>query len=294
VRAPGAALALPLLLGLAPARADASDLVRVLALPGGAHARYALARSGVAGLAAPQHHVAGYDQRSRLRPDGSTEVAVVVTPGPLRSAAPWPREARADDLRWLARELSGEAGAAAAALAGEIALGSRTQLEVSERILTWVSLNVEHADDPAHDDGPASVASSRRGSCVGKSRLAVELLRVAGLPARTVHGLRVPRGALAGTRLGSAEFVLHRFVETWIDDLGWVPSDPGTSVHLVDPRLVVLAVEAGAYDPEQQRELRVTVLRPPGPLDVLVPVDAGATGRAVLLVRPGLHAEARP
>ena len=170
----------------------------------------------------------------------------------------------------------------------ELAEGARTELEAADRVLDWVSREIRPVDHPAHDDTAAAAFGTRRASCVGRSRLAVALLRSAGLPARTVHGLVVPRGLSRNQPAGSAEFRLHRFVEVWLAGAGWVPSDPGESLHLVDTRHLVLAVDDSGYDPEEQRDLVVTLVSSPGPL---VLTQAPADGP--LLVRRDLRAAAR-
>ena len=147
-------------------------------------------------------------------------------------------------------------------------------MAASSAILQWVTLNVEHRDIPPHDDSAPATLESRVGSCVGRSELAVALLRTAGLPARTLHGLVV----LPRKGIGETSFTLHRFVETWIDGLGWVPSDPGESVHVVDPAHVILAFDDAPYDPDSQRDLRVAFA---APLEWAPPVPDGA--RSLLL-----------
>jgi transglutaminase-like putative cysteine protease len=250
------------------------------------HARYVLVRSGDAGLAVPQHHVVGYDQRARRLPDGRTEVAVAVRPGPLRSRSPWPRPpGDGATAASLSRAEPLAAPDDVGTLAEELAHGARTQMEVSERILTWVALNVEHADAPGHDESAAATLASRAATCVGRSLLAADLLRAAGIPARTIHAVRVPPDAGRGAVLGSAEFVLHRTVETWIDDLGWVPSDPGASVHVVDARLLVLGTDDEEHDAERERDLLLVVARPPLGLPLALRA-ALPLGTPVLLVRP--------
>jgi len=190
--------------------------------------------------------VFGWSQRARLLPDGATEITVVSLPrgsAPPASAAFRPAEAS------LTLDGADALPSAVRHLAQEIALDARGDAwNASERIITWVSLNVRHEDDPGHGDTALEALESRRASCVGRSLLASDLLRAAGIPARTIHGLLAEQG-------DGRPFVLHRFVEGWIDGIGWVPSDPGESVHLVDARHVFVASEDASYDPESQRGL---------------------------------------
>ena len=210
-------------------------------------ARYVVSRADSdRGLALPSHEAHGFSQRARLLADGSTEITVVSLP---RGARPL----RRPDLRPAVR---GDVHPDVKLLAEELALDAADPWDASERILAWVSLNVRHEDEPSHDETAELTLQARTGSCVGRSLLAADLLRAAGIPARTVHGLLAEPGA-------DPPFVLHRFVESWIDGIGWVPSDPGESIHVVDARHVFIATDDAEYDPESQRSLRVTIAESP-------------------------------
>lgn len=249
-----------------PARVGETSL---LVAPVRARATYAVSRSNGTGPAIRPHRAAGFTQRVRLRADGRSEVTVLVEPAPLQLSAPWPPDAEAWPASVAPRAQHDEESAPTPVVeewALRLAAGSLTELEAADRILDWVSRQVRPVDRPDHDDSPAAALGTREASCVGRSRLAVAMLRTVGLPARTIHGLLVPRHASRNEPLGSAEFVLHRFVEVWLTGAGWVPSDPGESLHLVDTRHLVLSVDDEGYDPEEQRELRVTLISPPGPL----------------------------
>jgi hypothetical protein len=207
--------------------------------------------------AIPDHAVAGWRQRVRPLPDGSSEVTVVV--GPFSDQGV-PREPLpALDARWLELPPVEAQDDDLIDLAGGLASPGMTPAAASAAILEWVGREVVHDPSPSGTETATGVLHARRGSCVGRSLLAVALLRAAGVPARSVHGLLVPRTARVGADVGSAEFTLHRFVETWLPGVGFVPSDPGESIHYVSERHLVLAVEGDAYDAESFRQL---VLRP--------------------------------
>lgn len=260
-------------LALAAALAGAATRVAVPVGEATMRARYVVAREdGGRGLALPSHAAHGFSQRARLLPDGSTEVTVVSVASrhaPAPPAGPMPAGARAtlagvasipEDIRLLS---------------AEIAAGASDDWDAATRILTWVSLEIRHADEPPHGDGAQDALRSRVASCVGRSLLAADLLRSAGIPARTIHGLLATPGS-------PSPFFLHRFVESWIDGLGWVLSDPGESVLTVDARHVVIAVEDAGYDPEAQRGLRLRVAE--APTGLVLPADLAAA-------RPLLRAE---
>ena len=211
---------------------------------------------GASEVLVPSHRVYGWEQRARRLPDGRYDVTVITRTDVPRPPAAHPRVPPSNDpmSRWLGG--SEAACSSIRELAAELVAGQTDQVGASTAIIQWVSLNVRHEDEPPHDDGAAVTLESRVGSCVGRSRLAVALLRAAGLPARTVHGLVVtpsPPGQ-------PAAFKLHRFIETFIDGAGWIPSDPGDSIHLVAPTHLILALDDEPYDPEWQRDLQVTAM----------------------------------
>lgn len=273
--------ALVLTLGTTAAAADAR-LVPVEPLAGLTRARHQLARPGAAAPAS-SHHVVGFDQRVRRLRDGRVEVTVVVDARPLPSAGAWPPPPRPSLRRWLVRELGADSASAArrAERAAALVAGAGSQLEAAGRVIAWVSHAIAADDSPGHGESAGATWRARRASCVGRSNLAIDMLRAAGVPARSVHGLVLPPEAGRGALLGSAEFELHRWIETWVDGLGWVPSDPGESVHLVDARHVALAVESEAYSPGDQRLLTVRVIEPP----LLLRARRVPPGTAPLLVR---------
>lgn len=210
--------------------------------------RYVVARDErVRGLALPSHHAHGFSQRARLLPDGSTEITVVSAPEPENGIAqtrpPVDPAAEPAALRSLAEEIAGDVS---------------DDWSITERTVTWVSLNIAHDDGLRAPVSPMDVVAGRRASCVGRSELACSLLRASGVPARTIHGLLV-----TGSR---RPFILHRWIESWVDGLGWVPSDPGDSVLCVDARHVFASTDAQPYRPEAQGTLRLRTMERPRPL----------------------------
>jgi transcription antitermination protein NusB len=141
--------------------------------------------------------------------------------------------------------------------------GCRSALEAVERVIAFVSHDVRYALPGADPESAGGVLRSGRGSCVGRSLLAEDLLVRAGIPARQVTGLLVASGpdeltpesrpaynaALGGVR--------HRWIEAFVPGLGWIPSDPGglanrlTARHLAlngqpDRAFSVLTIERSA------------------------------------------------
>lgn len=232
--------------------AAAPHHVAVAATVAPSRARYVLQREPhVRGLALPSHEAAGWRQRARLLPTGATELTIVSTPTAL-SIGRDPSDRPPEGQRLLDR--AGAVAPEVRLLAQELAAGARDPWEISERVVTWVSLNVRHDADPRDEETAAAALGRRRASCVGRSRLAADLLVASGIPARTIHG------ALATE--GGAGLTLHRFLETWIDGTGWVPSDPGESIHAVDARHIFIATDSERYDPESQRGLTLKAAEP--------------------------------
>jgi transglutaminase-like putative cysteine protease len=181
-------------------------------------------------------------------PDGRSLVATVeVDGGPLRDTAPLPVDART--LPAEARALLAEplpADDELEDLSRMLLRGSRTQLEAVERVVAWVSKRIRYELPGLLTESAASCHRSRRGSCVGRSLLAADLLRRGGIPARQVTGILTARdpGELTGNsqELFNAGIsgVRHRWIEVFVPGLGWVPSDPGGLANTVTARHLAL------------------------------------------------------
>lgn len=109
----------------------------------------------------------------------------------------------------------------------------------SARLLALVGRSVEHEEDPAAPYDAASVWRRRKGSCVGRANLALALLRADGFGARAARGLRF--SGRPGETLAVGPELLHRWVEVWIPDRGWVFSDPAVTLHHVSARSLWIA-----------------------------------------------------
>jgi transglutaminase-like putative cysteine protease len=160
---------------------------------------------------------------------GSVELRVRVSDSPLASAAPFP-------------PLSGIEPAPPAApdrdaFARRLAAGSLRQSDAVRRILLGLVSRISYDPDRLRRQDPAAVFASGRAYCVGFAELAVDLLRRAGIPARTVQGiLRTDPGADGyEAAIGGA---YHRWIEVYYPDRGYVFSDPCSSVNGVDARYI--------------------------------------------------------
>jgi len=170
----------------------------------------------------------GYSLAVARGADGALTLTVRVSGSPLQSREPFPPRVpeagpapAADRDAWVAAR----------------AAGARTQAEAVERILSGIASDVRYDADRHRRQDPAAVFASRRAHCVGFSELAVDLLRRAGISARTVQGiLRSPADAVGYD--ASIGGVYHRWIEVYYPDRGYVFSDPSASINGVDARYV--------------------------------------------------------
>jgi hypothetical protein len=193
------------------------------------------------------HAVEGPGYRIALAaPDGVTLEAVVeVDPRPLPDDAPFPpREELPPDARLL---LEVTPDGDADGLARMITRGSSTVLEAIERVIAFTSRRIRYELPTGAVETAAACRRRGRGSCVGRSLLAADLLARAGIPARQVTGILAaarPEELTPDTRaVFSATLggVRHRWIEVYVQRLGWVPSDPGGLANAISARHVALA-----------------------------------------------------
>lgn len=118
-----------------------------------------------------------------------------------------------------------------------ITSGSRTVYDAVTSLLSWVSERIVYDSSPTAPSDCQSVLKTKRASCAGQSNLAVAMLREAGIPARIVHGLFLDiREAYRDTPFSPA--MLHRWIEVYYPDAGWVYSDTLRSLNLVNARYI--------------------------------------------------------
>lgn len=108
-------------------------------------------------------------------------------------------------------------------LAWRLVAGIHREGQAVERVLGWVSRNIQYDLDRRQSQSAVSVLARRRGYCTGIAALSVALLRSVGIEAREVDGY-VSKASPGG---GSG---YHRWIEVFYPDRGWVFSDP-TSSH---------------------------------------------------------------
>jgi N utilization substance protein B len=181
--------------------------------------------------------------------DGRTLLAAVetdVTPLPDTAAFPPRRSALPPAVRALL-DAPRPADPEADALARQLTADCRSVLEAVERVIGYTAGEIRYVLPSGTAETATGTLRSGRGSCVGRSLLAEDLLVRAGIPARQVSGVLVatsPEELTPESRpawnagLGG---VRHRWIEAWIPALGWLPSDPGGLANRLTVRHLALA-----------------------------------------------------
>jgi transglutaminase-like putative cysteine protease len=179
-------------------------------------------------------------------PDGVTLDAKVVVDGrPLRDDQPFPlrpeslpAEVRASVARRPDEGLD--------LLSRFLTRGASSPLEAVERVVAYTARRIRYERPGSEPESAAGCLSRGRGSCVGRSLLAEELIARAGIPARQVTGILTasdPEELPEEARpfwVPSISGVRHRWVEAFVPGLGWVPSDPAGLANTVTARHLAL------------------------------------------------------
>jgi len=255
----------------APLAAFAAAFLATAVLPpplSGGEQRAVYRASGADVRLFDQYDNDGYTLEVRTAADGSARLEVRVSDGPLESAAPFPTRGRRDASILPAPERD--------SFAGSLAAGSGTEQEAVLRILRGIAAEVRYDPDRLRLQDPAAVFASRRAYCVGFAELAVDLLRRAGIFARTVQGvLRTDPGA--DRYEASIGGVYHRWIEVFYPDRGYVFSDPMRSVNGVDASYIPFGKRALS----RPKDLRLT----PISLEGALRYDSVQAGEKTLHIR---------
>ena len=189
----------------------------------------------------------GYSLAVSAGPAGSVELSVRVSDSPLASRAPFPTGLPRDRALPHAPERD--------AFAESSARGATTEAVAVERILGALAAAVRYDPDHVRRQDPTAVFAEKRANCVGLSELAVDLLRRAGIRARTVQGVLKTKPGTAGydREIGGA---YHRWIEVHYPDRGFAFSDPSASVNGVDARYLPFSRRAYA----KPKDLRLTAV----------------------------------
>ncbi len=153
-----------------------------------------------------------------------------------RADVPLPEDAR----RYLTASLHLPVEGAVRTRAEAITQGLDTPVDRLRALYDWVLAHAQRRFDVAWcglGDVPAMLAAGEFcGKCVDINSLLVSLCRAAGLPARTVLGIRAASSrfdpALGAS--GDVTQALHTRAEVYLGGLGWVPADPADTLKLAD------------------------------------------------------------
>ena len=163
--------------------------------------------------------------------------------------APLPDDAR----RYLAASAHVPVDGEVRTRAEAIAQGLVAPVDKLRALYDWVLAHARRRFDVAWcglGDVPAILAAGEFcGKCVDINSLLVALCRAAGLPARTVPGVRVAASDIAPVlgATGDVTQALHTRAEVYLGGLGWVPADPADVLKLADEGVTeALRREVGA------------------------------------------------
>jgi transglutaminase-like putative cysteine protease len=153
-----------------------------------------------------------------------------------RADAPLPEEAR----RYLEASAHLPVAGEVRTRAESITQGMDSPADKLRALYDWVLAHAQRRFDVAWcglGDVPAMLAAGEFcGKCVDINSLLAALCRAAGLPARTVLGIRAApsRFAPALGAAGDVTQALHTRAEVYLGGLGWVPADPADALKLAD------------------------------------------------------------
>ncbi len=125
----------------------------------------------------------------------------------------------------------------------QLAGNAQTMYEAALKILAAVKNRLAY--DAAGSPELAPALKSGRGNCVALATLALQWLREAGLAARGVTGVFLPRSQ---DRLELKGAALHRFIEIYFPDRGWVFTDPARTFGAVTGEYIYLGPAGEDYN----------------------------------------------
>lgn len=171
----------------------------------------------------------------------------------------------------------------------QVIKGSKYQYEAVQKILRWINDNITYNLDPKGPRTAVEVLREKKGFCIGYSNLAVAMLRSAGIPCRNVHGIHLDSESLSSgdeyIPLSLKGVTLHRWIEVYYPDVGWVFSDPKFSTNFIGANYIFLAHQDG-WETFPAEFLEGVSIKIESNIYNLKNLDWSENGEGILLVRP--------
>ena len=130
----------------------------------------------------------------------------------------------------------------------ELIQGSESIAESAYKLCRWVCTEIQYDNESLEaiargeaggNQGAETVFLTGKGVCEGKANLLVKMLRLAGIPARTVSGTGLGSSTLNRTKN-------HAWCQFYEPGLGWIDADPTSgNFAVLEPRFI----SALAWDP---------------------------------------------
>lgn len=166
---------------------------------------------------------------------GVAKIRIATSFAPLGSRTVWPIPPEKSPAELRVALQPGSEGA-------RLAAGSQTVYQAAAKILNAVKKRLHYSADGA--ESSAAALQVGRGNCVAFASLSLQWLKEAGIAGRAVTGIYLPR-TKAGIELKDA--ALHRFIEIYFPDRGWVFTDPNSTFGAVTAEYFYLGPAGADY-----------------------------------------------
>ena len=234
----------------------------------------------------------GYSQEVAFSNQDFTEIKVYAHCEDLNSEIPFPIKYKFPS--WLKPFLQPDKSAQSddpeiISLTKQVIKGSEYQYEAVQKILRWINDNITYNLDPEGPRTAVQVLREKKGFCIGYSNLAIAMLRSAGIPCRNVHGIHIDSESLSSGEdyipLSLKGVTLHRWIEVYYPDVGWVFSDPKFSTNFIGANYIFLAHQDG-WETFPAEFLEGVSIKTESSVNGFKNLDWAENGEGILLVRP--------
>ena len=205
----------------------------------------------------PDYSNNSYKQTVLAEDEFSKRVAVEIDLSRLNSSAGFPiplYEIPHNIQEFLSSESNIQTGdGVISARARGLVGNSRYVQDAFAAVADWIIDNVTYDAGSNVRQDASSVMATKRGSCVGLTRLCIAMLRSVGIPARYAHGYLPPGYEWGmskeywGVKITSGGF--HAWIEVYYPDVGWTFSDLEHSKNFVDPFHILRYIDGVEHNP---------------------------------------------